>query len=84
MFVVFEGIDGSGKTTVSSRVAKQLRAAGLSVEHQREGGIGVQVIQQMITHRARAPQERPVDVVAIAQGTPRPSVVEARHVDVAL
>lgn len=38
MFVVFEGIDGSGKTTVSSRVAKQLRGAGLAVEHLREGG----------------------------------------------
>jgi dTMP kinase len=38
MFVVFEGIDGSGKTTVSNRVAERLRAAGLTVEHLREGG----------------------------------------------
>jgi dTMP kinase len=38
MFVVFEGIDGSGKTTVSNRVAARLREAGLSVEHLREGG----------------------------------------------
>lgn len=38
MFVVFEGIDGSGKTTLSNRVAQQLRDAGLSVEHVREGG----------------------------------------------
>jgi dTMP kinase len=38
MFVVFEGIDGSGKTTVSNRVARKLRDAGLSVEHLREGG----------------------------------------------
>ncbi|HXJ18973.1 MAG TPA: dTMP kinase [Polyangia bacterium] len=38
MFVVFEGIDGSGKTTISNRVAKALRARGLNVEHLREGG----------------------------------------------
>src|SRR5438045_3466607 len=38
MFVVFEGIDGSGKTTVSNRVAKKLRDSGLTVEHLREGG----------------------------------------------
>jgi len=38
MFVVFEGIDGSGKTTISNRVAKALRARGLDVEHLREGG----------------------------------------------
>ena len=29
MFVVFEGIDGSGKTTLSNRVADALRKAGL-------------------------------------------------------
>lgn len=38
MFVVFEGIDGSGKTTVSNKVAQKLRETGLSVEHLREGG----------------------------------------------
>jgi dTMP kinase len=38
MFVVFEGIDGSGKTTVSGRVAKALRKHGIAVEHFREGG----------------------------------------------
>jgi dTMP kinase len=38
MFVVFEGIDGSGKTTISNRVAKALRSRGLKVEHLREGG----------------------------------------------
>ena len=38
MFVVFEGIDGSGKTTLSGRVARRLREEGLSVEHLREGG----------------------------------------------
>jgi dTMP kinase len=38
MFVVFEGIDGSGKTTLSNRAAAALRASGLSVTHVREGG----------------------------------------------
>jgi len=38
LFIVFEGIDGSGKTTLSSRVAKLLRKEGLSVEHVREEG----------------------------------------------
>ena len=34
MFVVF----GSGKTTISNRVAQELRERGLIVEHLREGG----------------------------------------------
>ncbi|MCX5745302.1 MAG: dTMP kinase [Proteobacteria bacterium] len=38
MFVVFEGIDGGGKTTLSNLVAGLLRARGLVVEHVREGG----------------------------------------------
>ena len=48
MFVVFEGIDGSGKTTLSNQVAKTLRQAGLSVEHVRESGqFGSVVVQAM-------------------------------------
>ena len=48
MFVVFEGIDGSGKTTLSNQVAKTLRREGLSVEHVREGGeFGSVVVQAM-------------------------------------
>lgn len=38
MFVVFEGIDGSGKTTISNRVSDRLRALGLKVTHVREEG----------------------------------------------
>jgi dTMP kinase len=38
MFVVFEGIDGGGKTTLSNLVANKLRASGLRVAHVREGG----------------------------------------------
>src|SRR5678816_1383648 len=38
MFVVFEGIDGSGKTAVSNQVAAALRARGLPVRHVRADG----------------------------------------------
>lgn len=38
MFVVFEGIDGSGKTTVSNLVAEKLAATGLRVKHLRADG----------------------------------------------
>jgi dTMP kinase len=38
MWIDFEGIDGSGKTTVSVRVAQRLRRCGLDVHHVRERG----------------------------------------------
>jgi dTMP kinase len=38
MLIVFEGIDGSGKTTLSNRVARVLAERGLKVRHVREGG----------------------------------------------
>lgn len=38
MFVVFEGIDGSGKTTLSNLVANRLREGGLAVKHLRADG----------------------------------------------
>jgi dTMP kinase len=38
MFVVFEGIDGSGKTTLSNMVANRLRESGLAVKHLRADG----------------------------------------------
>jgi len=48
MFIVFEGIDGSGKTTLSNRAAARLRERGLAVEHVREGGrFASQVTQAM-------------------------------------
>ncbi|HEY4393888.1 MAG TPA: dTMP kinase [Polyangia bacterium] len=48
MFVVFEGIDGSGKTTISNRVAKALRERGLVVEHLREEGAFASKVTQGI------------------------------------
>ena len=38
MFIVFEGIDGSGKTTISNRVAKALRARGGGRRARARGG----------------------------------------------
>jgi dTMP kinase len=38
MFVVFEGIDGSGKTTLSDRVAALLEGAGVTAHHARPKG----------------------------------------------
>src|SRR5260370_29712285 len=38
MLVVFEGIDGSGKTTLSNHLARALHSSGLKVAHTREAG----------------------------------------------
>jgi dTMP kinase len=53
LFVVFEGIDGSGKTTLSNGVARRLREHGLRVEHVREGGTFVSVVTQTIRELGR-------------------------------
>jgi dTMP kinase len=53
MFVVFEGIDGSGKTTVSNQVAEQLRASGLSVKHLRAEGKFVSAVSEAIRDLGR-------------------------------
>jgi dTMP kinase len=53
MFIAFEGIDGSGKTTVSNRVAAALREHGLSVEHAREGGWFASRVTQSIRDLCR-------------------------------
>ena len=38
MFIDFEGIDGSGKTTLSNALADRLEGRGLKVTHARAGG----------------------------------------------
>ena len=53
MFIVFEGIDGSGKTTLSNRVAKALRGDGLKVEHVREAGKFASTVTQGIREFGR-------------------------------
>jgi len=56
MFVVFEGIDGSGKTTISNRVATALAAEGLTVKHLREGGKFVSPVSEGIREFGRNAQ----------------------------
>src|SRR4029077_335212 len=53
MFVVFEGIDGSGKTTISNLVAQKLRQGGVSVRHVREGGQFASRVTQSIRDLCR-------------------------------
>lgn len=53
MFVVFEGIDGSGKTTVSNQVAERLRASGLGIKHLRADGKFASAISEAIRDLGR-------------------------------
>jgi dTMP kinase len=53
LLVVFEGIDGSGKTTVSNRVAEALRTRGLRVTHVRSGGQLASPVAENIRQLAR-------------------------------
>jgi dTMP kinase len=53
MFIVFEGIDGSGKTTISNQVAHLLRDSGLNVKHVREGGQFASGVTQAIRDLCR-------------------------------
>jgi dTMP kinase len=53
VFVVFEGIDGSGKTTVSNLVVERLVATGLSVKHLRAEGKFASVVSESIRSLAR-------------------------------
>jgi len=53
MFIVFEGIDGSGKTTLSNRLARTLAGSGLRVEHVREEGRYASRIAQSLRELGR-------------------------------
>ncbi|SET99410.1 dTMP kinase [Stigmatella erecta] len=55
MLIVFEGIDGSGKTTLSNRVAQALRQAGLRVRHVREGGQLASPVSESLRRFTRDP-----------------------------
>jgi dTMP kinase len=65
MFVVFEGIDGSGKTTVSNRVVERLLARGLTVKHVRAEGKFASTVTESI--RALARDARNVALVPKAE-----------------
>jgi dTMP kinase len=65
MFIVFEGIDGSGKTTVSNRVAKALRKRGIGVTHVREDGeFALPVLRRM---REFGKDTRNLELVPLAE-----------------
>jgi dTMP kinase len=53
MFIAFEGIDGSGKTTVSNLVVQRLQATGLTVKHLRAEGKFVSSVSEAIRSLAR-------------------------------
>lgn len=60
LFITFEGPDGSGKTTVSSYVVKQLTDLGYDIVHTREPG-GVDIAEQ-IRHVILDPKNTKMDV----------------------
>jgi dTMP kinase len=53
VLVAFEGIDGSGKTTISNMVVERLRTAGLSVKHLRAEGKFASAVSESIRSLAR-------------------------------
>jgi dTMP kinase len=65
MLVVFEGIDGSGKTTLSNRVVERLGARGISVKHLRAGGRFVSSVTESIRSLGR--DARNLDLVPEAE-----------------
>lgn len=46
LFITFEGPDGSGKTTVATRIVKELETRGYSCVHTREPG-GIDIAEQI-------------------------------------
>ena len=56
IFIDFEGIDGSGKTTLSNRLADFLEEQGIPVHHARSGGVFRSEISQEIRLLTRDPR----------------------------
>lgn len=61
MFVVFEGIDGSGKTTVSNLVVQRLERSGLRVKHLRAEGKFASSVTESIRSLARDSRHMALD-----------------------
>lgn len=53
MFVVFEGIDGSGKTTISNRVVRRLKERGVATCHVRQDGKFASSVTEAVRSLAR-------------------------------
>ena len=64
MLVIFEGIDGSGKTTLSNRVARALSDGGARVRHVREGGRLASTTAEAIRQLARDQRNAALSPVA--------------------
>jgi len=56
IFIDFEGIDGSGKTTLSNRLADLLKEQGVPVHHARDGGVFRSEISKEIRTLTRDPR----------------------------
>ena len=64
MYIVFEGIDGSGKTTLSTKLAGLLREQGIDVVHTREMGKYSSRVAQSIREVGRDPQNLRLSPIA--------------------
>ena len=56
VFIDFEGIDGSGKTTLSNRLARYLQEHGIPVHHARDQGVFRSEISKAIRTLTRDPR----------------------------
>lgn len=67
VFLVFEGIDGSGTTTQAATIAARLRALGRRVHVTREpsGGPVGSLIRLALTHRLPLPKDRRAEQLAL-------------------